>query len=89
MLTKKQIEQLLANPATADWSKLSKDDISFAMGPALTEEQMKAYCAANGIAPKVAKAPTNSTNKKPTNSTNSTNSTNKKPTNSTNSTRTR
>ena len=89
MLTKKQIEQLLANPATADWSKLSKDDISFAMGPALTEEQMKAYCAANGIAPKVVKAPTNSTNKKPTNSTNSTNSTNKKPTNSTNSTRTR
>ena len=72
MLTKKQIEQLLANPATADWSKLSKDDISFAMGPALTEEQMKAYCAANGIAPKVVKAPTNSTNKKPTNSTNST-----------------
>jgi len=86
MLTKKQIEQLLANPATADWSKLSKNDISFAMGPALTEEQMKAYCAANGIAPKVVKAPTN---KKPTNSTNSTNSTNKKPTNSTNSTRTR
>ena len=72
MLTKKQIEQLLANPATADWSKLSKDDISFAMGPALTEEQMKAYCAANGIAPRVVKAPTNSTNKKPTNSTNST-----------------
>jgi len=75
MLTKKQIEQLLSNPAAADWSKLSKDDIGFAMGPALTEEQMKAYCAANGIAPKVVKAPTNSTN--------STNSTNKKPTNST------
>jgi hypothetical protein len=76
MLTKKQIEQLLSNPATADWSKLSKNDIGFAMGPALTEEQMKAYCAANGIAPRVVKAPTNSTNsttKKPTNSTNSTN----------------
>ena len=73
MLTKKQIEQLLTNPAAADWSKLSKNDIGFAMGPALTEEQMKAYCAANGIAPKVVKAPTdstNSTNKKPTNSTN-------------------
>jgi len=78
MLTKKQIEQLLSNPATADWSKLSKNDIGFAMGPALTEEQMKAYCAANGIAPRVVKAPTNSTN--------STNSTTKKPTNSTNST---
>jgi hypothetical protein len=78
MLTKKQIEQLLSNPATADWSKLSKNDIGFAMGPALTEEQMKSYCAANGIAPRVVKAPTNSThstNKKPTNSTNSTNST--------------
>ena len=73
MLTKKQIEQLLSNPATADWSKLSKNDIGFAMGPALTEEQMKAYCAANGIAPRVVKAPTNSTTKKPTNSTNSTN----------------
>lgn len=67
MLTKKQIEQLLANPATADWSKLSKNDIGFSMGPALTEEQMKAYCAANGIAPKVVKAPT-----KPTNPTNPT-----------------
>lgn len=79
MLTKKQIEQLLSNPATADWSKLSKNDIGFAMGPALTEEQMKAYCAAKGIAPKVVKAPTNSTQsttKKLTNSTNSTDSSN-------------
>lgn len=69
MLTKKQIEQLLANPATADWSKLSKNDIGFSMGPALTEEQMKAYCAANGIAPKVVKAPTKPTTTTPTNPT--------------------
>lgn len=58
MLTEEQIRQMLANPLQADWSKVQAGDIGFGMGRALTEEEMKAYCAQNGIAPTVIKGPT-------------------------------
>jgi hypothetical protein len=57
MLTEEQIRKMLANPMQADWSKLQASDIGFSMGRALTEEEMKAYCAQNGIAPTVIKGP--------------------------------
>lgn len=57
MLTEDQIRKMLANPAQADWSKLEASDIGFSMGRAMTEEQMKAYCAQNNITPTIVKNP--------------------------------
>lgn len=49
MLTPEEVKNMLRNPAAADWSKIKAEDITFSMGKPMTEEQMRAYCQANGI----------------------------------------
>lgn len=40
-----------------DWSQVKVDpkDVSFQMGPMLTEEQFKSYCAETGLKPNIIK----------------------------------
>jgi len=56
MLTEDQLKKMLENPAAADWSKLKGDDVRISMGKALTEEEMRAYCAQNNIQPTIMKS---------------------------------
>lgn len=58
MLTPEEIKNMLQNPQSADWSKLTPRDIGFSLGKPMTEAEMKAYCQQNGIAkPQVIKKP--------------------------------
>jgi hypothetical protein len=63
MLTPDEIKQMLSNPSTADWSKLTPRDIGFSLGKPMTEAEMKAYCGQNGIQPKIIKKPDNDSGK--------------------------
>ena len=64
MLTEEELKKMLQNPAAADWSKLRAEDVSINMGMALTEEQMKAYCAQHNIQPTIMKKPPSAAPKK-------------------------
>jgi len=57
MLTEEQIKRMLQDPKAADWSKLKADDVRMNIGRPMTEEQMRAYCAQNGIQPTIMKRP--------------------------------
>jgi len=64
MLTEEELKKMLQNPLGADWSKLRPEDVGVSMGAAMTEEQMKAYCAQQGIRPNIIKKPPPSVLKK-------------------------